>query len=194
MDKRKLLIPAGILSAGAAALLLMKKKPAEAKAKAAPAAAKAAQPANAAEGAYSFVSGYKDAQTRRLGLKYDADAFSFAVVSEDYLIYSGDSHVALLTGEDYNVQIEYAAYYTGEGFDAMAARAREKYATCADVTVNGIRGIRYIEGDAVVTCLEADEYSYVIVSAMKAKESKIALPDIVNEAPLAYMFSTVTVE
>ena len=192
MNKWKLIVPVGIISVGAAvAASLLKKNKNEAVPK--EAAKKAAAPANIGSGTYSFVSGYKDAATFRLGVKYDADAFTFAVVSEDYLVYSGDSHVAILSSEDYNVQIEYAPYYSGEGFAQLCGRMKEKYADLKELKVSGINAIRYIEGDAVVTCVEVDEYSYIMIYAMKAKDSKIELPDIVYDAPLAFVFNSLEI-
>jgi len=195
MNKWKLIAPVGLIAAVAAAAVLLKKdtKSDAPKSEAKPAAKKNADPQNAGVGTYTFVSGYKDAAACRVNVKYDADAFSFAVVSEEFLVYSGDSHVALLTGEDYNVQLEYAPYYSGEGFNELCGHIKEKYSTFSALKVSGLDAIRYIEGDAVVTCIGADEYSYIIISAMKAKDSKIELPDIVDDAPLAYMLGNIEI-
>ena len=89
MKKWTILAPLGLAAAGAAALVLLKKKP---EAKAAPAKGGPAKkpapvkaPANLKTGSYSFISGFQNASTVEMTLDYDADRFSFAVVEENFL-------------------------------------------------------------------------------------------------------------
>ena len=77
MKKWTILAPLGLAAAGAAALVLLKKKP---EAKAAPAKggpakkpAPAKAPANLKTGSYSFISGFQNASTVKMTLDYGAD-------------------------------------------------------------------------------------------------------------------------
>lgn len=170
MKKWQIIAPLSLAAAGAVGLVLMKKK------KAAPAAPKAAgkpavkkAPANEKTGSYSFVSGFQDAATMELTLRYDADRFGFAVVEEGFLSYSSDSHVALLEGEDFSLQLEYAAYYSGEDFAAHTEAVREKHSSLAPAVYGSNSGIRFLEGDNVCFCFPVDAHSYLLVTAVKAK-------------------------
>ena len=181
MKKWQIIAPLSLAAAGAVGLVLMKKKkaaPAAPKAAGKPAAKKA--PANEKTGSYSFVSGFQDAATMELTLRYDADRFSFRVVEEDFLSYSSDSHVALLEGEDFSMQLEYAAYYSGEDFAAHTEAVREKHSSLAPAVYGANSGIRYFEGDNVCFCFPVDAHSYLLVTAVKAKgndDPLSALPD-----------------
>ena len=102
MSKWKVIAPLGVLAAGAAAaaVLLKKKDGGSAPKAAAPAAKKAAETEKLMKtGEYSFVSGFKDARTVEVRLDYDALRFGFDVIGEDFLTYSSDSHVAVVSGE-----------------------------------------------------------------------------------------------
>ena len=61
-------------------------------------------------GEYTFSSGYKDAKEITVSVVYDTDKHSFAVVSEDFVADTGDSHVAVIYADDFAMQIEYAPY------------------------------------------------------------------------------------
>ena len=145
MKKRTILAPLG-LAAGAAALLLLKKKPAPKAAKGAgsgkPAPAKA--PVDLKTGAYSFISGFRNAATVEMSLNYDADKFRFAVVSEEFLSYSSDSHVAILEGEEFSLQLEYASYFTGEDFAAHCASLAEKHKGFGPVRYGSVDAVKYL--------------------------------------------------
>ena len=115
-----------------------------------------------------------------LTLRYDAERFSFDVVEENFLFYSSDSHVAILEGEDFSLQIEYAPFYAGEDFAAHTKTLQEKYAEVASVTYGPNAGLRYYEGDNVCFHFPVDEHSYMLVTAVKAKgndDELSALPD-----------------
>lgn len=180
MKKWQIIAPVGAVCAGAAAYILFSKKndkkPA-AEAKSAP----AKKPVrNAAKGVYSFVSGYKDAATVDAEITYDADRFSFAVIEEEFLSYSSDSHVAVLYGEDFSIQLEYAAYYHGESFEALANHVQEKFKGFGSVSYGENKGVKYIDGDNMCICLPADENSYLLVTLVKAKDNDddyTTLPD-----------------
>ena len=179
MNNRKILIPVGLTAVGAAALaLLLKSKKDTPKTAAAPKAAKAAAPKNLSEGCYSFVSGFKNAATIEVKVKYDADRFDFSVVEEGFLCYTSDSHVAILYGADFNVQLEYVPYYAGDDFDKLAANLQAAH---PDFTPMG-KGFRYSDGDSVCVCLPVDASSYLLLSVLLAKGSELK-PEELPTAP-----------
>lgn len=186
MKTWKIVLPLGLAAAGAAAALLLRRKQPEAAPKG-PAAPKAAvkQPAppkNAREGSYSFISGFKDPVTVDVSLSYDADKFSYAVISEEFLCATSDSHVAVLWGEDYHLQLEYAGYYQGEGFEGFKKSAAERFKGFAPIKYGENEGVRYLDGDSFCFCLRipGDEQSYLLVTAVRAAadpEDFAALPE-----------------
>ena len=196
MKKWTILAPLG-LAAGAAALLLMKKKAAPKSAPAkAPEAGKKTPPANWKTGSYSFISGYQNAVTVEMSLGYDADRFRFAVVSEDYLSASSDSHVALVEGEDFSLQIEYGAYFTGEDFAAHCATLAEKHKSFAPVRYGSVDAVKYLEGDTLCFCIPIpeDACSYVQVLLFKDKGNDTPLPELAQDPDLAAMLESIRFE
>ena len=195
MKKWMILAPLGLAAAGAALLLLKKKPEAKAAVKAAPAKkpAPAKAPANLKTGSYSFISGFQNASTVEMTLDYDADKFSFAVVEENFLSYSSDSHVAILEGEDFSLQLEYAAYYPGEDFAAHCASLAEKHQDFAPVRYGSVDAVKYLEGDALSFCLPIpeDAQSYVQVLLFKAKGNDTPLPDLADDPDLGAMLASV---
>ena len=182
MKTWKIIAPLGLAAAGAvAAMLLLKKQPEKAAAPKAE-AKKPEPPKNGKEGSYSFISGFKDPVTVDVTLTYDPEKFSFSVISEEFLSYSSDSHVAVLWGEDYHVQLEYAAYYQGEGFEGLAKAVAEKYKGFAPVKFGDNEGLRYLDGDSFCFCLRipGDENSYLLATVIRAAadpEDFAALPE-----------------
>lgn len=174
MKKWKVLIPLGMAAAGAAATLLLMRKPGETGGK--PAAArpagekKAEPPKNLKEGSYSFISGFKDPATVETTITYDPEKFSFAVISEEYLNPSSDSHVAVLWGEDYHLQLEYAAYYPGEDFELMSKAIAEKFKGFAPASYGANACVRYLDGDSygVRMRIPGDEQSYLLITVIRA--------------------------
>ena len=191
--------PVGIIAGAAAAIVLSKKsgdsKPAP-KAKGAAAPAKKEALKNAKTGSYSFVSGFKDAATVEFSIKYDSEKFSFDVIGEEFLTYSSDSHVAVMYGPDIDLQIEYASFYQGDDFAALAKAAEEKYQDFAKVSFNGTDAIRYVTGDNVCLCLNAanDAYSYILVSIFKRKDDDKPLIEVLNNPDLAAALDTIEIK
>ena len=191
MKKWTILAPLG-LAAGAAAFLLLKKKSSAGEAGAkAPAPAKA--PANLKTGSYSFISGFQNAATVEMTLDYDADKFSFDVVSEDFLSYSSDSHVALVQGEDFSLQLEYAAFYSGEDFPAHCASLTEKHGKISPVRYGSVDAVKYLEGDTLCFCIPIpeDQHSYVQALLFKAKGNDTPLPELAEDPDLTAMLSCI---
>ncbi len=184
MKQWKIILPLGLAAAGAAALLLMK-KPAEGEAKPAAKSAKAKQPAAAQElkeGSYSFISGFKDPVTVDVTIGYDPEKFSYSVISEEYLNPSSDSHVAVLWGEDYHIQMEYAAYYPGEDFETMSKAIAEKFKGFTQARYGENEAVRYLDGDSygIRLRIPGDEQSYLLLTVIRAAadpEDFAALPE-----------------
>ena len=196
MSKWKVIAPLGVLAAGAAAaaVLLKKKDGGSAPKAAAPAAKKAAETEKLMKtGEYSFVSGFKDARTVEVRLDYDALRFGFDVIGEDFLTYSSDSHVAVVSGEDFSFQMEYASFYKGEDFALITETAAQKYAGFAAVKFGAVEGFRYREGDSVCFCLPVDEYSYLLLTLLKAESSKLTLEEITEGEDLRELLDAITV-
>ena len=178
MKKWKIILPLG-LAVGAAAALLLRQKPEE---KQAAAKKPSAPPKNVKEGSYSFISGFKDPVTVDMTISYDPEKFTYNVISEEFLSYSSDSHVAVLWGEEYHVQLEYAAYYQGEGFEGLSKSAAEKFKGYAPVKYGENEGIRHLDGDSFCFCLKipGDSQSYLLVTVIRADadpDDFAALPD-----------------
>ena len=138
--------------------------------------------ANLKTGSYSFISGFKDAVTVELSLDYDPEKFSFVVVEDEFLNYSGDSHVAIVYGADFNLQLEYASYYSGEDFAAHRAAMAEKYKTANEFACGALSGFWVLDGDNVAIHLPipGDTHSYLLVTVQKTPDyddEVTALPD-----------------
>ena len=196
MKKWMILAPLGLAAGAAAALVLLKKKPAEKASapKSAPAKKDAPKaPANLKTGSYSFISGFQNAATVDMSLDYDSDAFSFAVVEEGFLSYSSDSHVAILEGEDFSLQLEYAAYYSGEDFASHCAALAEKHQDFAPVRYGSVDAVKYLEGDNLCFCIPIpeDSHSYVQVLLFKDKGNDTPLPDMAEDPDLGAILSSI---
>ena len=192
MKKWNLILPLGLAAAGAAALFLLKKPAAEGENKPA-AEKKAAPPANGKEGSYSFISGFRDPLTVDAAITYDPEKFSFSVISEEFLNPSSDSHVAVLWGEDYHIQMEYAAYYPGEDFEAMSRAIAEKFKGFAPARYGENEAVRYLDGDSygIRLRIPGDEHSYVQVLLFKAKGNDTPLPELAEDPDLTAMLSSI---
>ncbi len=186
MKAWKIAVPLSLAAVGGiVGIVLMKKKsakPAAEKSAAKPGKPNDAKkaPANEKTGSYSFISGFQDAATVEATLRYDAERFRFDVVEEGFLSYSSDSHVALVEGEDFSLQLEYGAYYSGEDFDGHIKALREKHADIVPAVYGENKGCRYYEGDNVCFVFPVDAHSYLLVTGVKAKgndDELSALPE-----------------
>ena len=197
MNKWKVIAPLGLLAAaGAAAALLLKKRGESGGTSAAPGEKAKAAPRERQmkTGEYSFVSGFKDARTVEVRLDYDALRFGFDVIGEDFLTYSSDSHVAVVSGEDFSFQMEYASFYKGEDFALITETAAQKYAGFAAVKFGALEGFRYREGDSVCFCLPVDEYSYLLLTLLKAEGCDKTVEELAESDDLGAILSTLRVE
>ena len=137
---------------------------------------------NLKAGSYSFISGFKDAVTVDLSFSYDAGRFSFKVVEDEFLVESGDSHVGVLSGENFNAQLEYAAYYSGEDFEKLRTELAAHHGDLTDVVFGVQRGLRFTSGDGLCFAfpIPDDTHSYLLLTLFKAPgndDELIALAD-----------------
>ena len=193
LQKWKVVGPLALAAAGAlaAAAAILLKRPAE---EAVSAPAKQAIPAGPfSTGTYSFISGNKDAVTVELSMDYNPERFSFEVVAEDFLSYSSDTHVVLVSGEDFRFQLEYADYYRGEDFPALGKSLVERYQTAAPVEFGDLTGMCYVEGDALCIALPIPDnsYSYVLVTVFKAPDNDTDLLDLPADPELGTMLGSI---
>ena len=194
LRKWKVIAPLALTAAGALAsgvAILMQKLPKNT----APAAesAPAAKPANLKTGSYSFISGFKDAETVELSMDYDPEKFSFAIVEDEFLNYSSDSHVAIVYGEEFNLQLEYAGYYNGEDFAAHSAALKEKYQTRGEITCGVLTGLWVLDGDniAIHFPIADDKHSYLLVTVQKTPDYDDEIITLPDYAPLKALLGTV---
>ena len=173
MKKWLIAVPAAA-AAGAVLLLSRKGKSAAPKAEK-PAARKPAGKKSAAvalknpkTGVYSFASGYKDAKTVEVSLNYDADIHSFTIASEDFIAPTGDSHAAIIYAEDFAMQVEYAAYYHGENFEALSKSIEGQFKGFGKVSFNGIDGVCYLNGGNYCMAFPAADATadYVLITVV----------------------------
>ncbi|MBQ7692613.1 MAG: hypothetical protein IJT29_03280 [Oscillospiraceae bacterium] len=193
LRKWKLIASLGLTAAGAAAAgiaVLLQKLPKEAPQEGS--AAPAAKPKTLRTGVYSFISGFQDAATVELSLDYDPEIFSFAIVEDEFLNYSGDSHVAILYGTEFNLQLEYASYYDGEGFEAHAAALRARYQTRGDFACGALAGLWVLDGDniAIHLPIPEDSHSYLLVTVQKTPDYDDELITLPDYAPLKELLGT----
>ncbi len=177
-------------AAGLGFVLLKKKRPVSGSAaavspasgKAAGKAAPAIDPASLKEGVYSFISGFRNAATVEARCSYDSSRFSFAVLEDAFPAESGDSHVAVLSGEDFSMQLEYGSYYDGEDFSSLKKELVSRHAGLKEVSYGENDGLLYQNGDNL--CLDfpipGDGSSFLHVTLMKEKgndDPLSAIPD-----------------
>ena len=148
---------------------------------------------NLKQGSYSFVSGFKDAKTVELRFRYDADRFSFRQIEDDFLTFTSVSHAAAIYSEDFNIQIEYSDYAGGEDFDAMAFSLKEKQKGFASVLYGDNSGYMYYNGDNVCFVFPAAEYSYILVTVIRNKNSDIDYRTIPENADVAAILESITI-
>lgn len=193
MKSWKVIVPLGALAAAGAAALLLKKKAASPAAPKSAAKKDAPRETQSKTGEYSFVSGFKDARTVEVKLEYDALRFGFDVIGEDFLCYSSDSHVAVISGEDFSIQMEYASFYKGEDFALIAETAQKKYGGYAPAAFGSLEGFRYREGDSVCFCLPVDEYSYLLLTLLKAQGCDLTLEELAAGEDVAELLGTIRI-
>ena len=148
---------------------------------------------NPKTGSYSFVSGFKDAKTVNLAFTFDGDRFSCAQLEEDFLTFTSVSHAAAIYGEDFSIQIEYADLAGGESFAALEDELKEKKTGFAPVRFGENEGFRYFNGDNVCFVFPASEYSYILVTVIKDKNSDIDYRDLPDDPDVAAILGSLKI-
>ena len=194
LRKWKVIAPLALTAAGALAsgvAILMQKLPKDT----APVSDSTPAPKseNLKTGSYSFISGFKDAATVEMSIDYDPEKFSFAIVEDEFLNYSSDSHVAILYGEEFNLQLEYAGYYNGEDFAAHSAALKEKYQTRGEIACGSLSGIWVLDGDNIAMHfpIPGDAHSYLLVTAQKTPDYDDEITTLPDYAPLKALLASV---
>ncbi len=189
-----LALPAAV-SAGAAAVLLLKKRgKTEPKKTASSEKASPVAPESVKEASYSFISGFKDAATVELKFPYDAEHFVFSVVEDDFLSESDDSHVGILSGEDFSAQFEYAGYYNGESYEAFLSALSSRYRDLSTLSYGGHSALKYRNGDnlCLVFQIPDDSQSYLLVTLVKAKDNDDELDALPEYPELRFMLEAMS--
>ena len=196
MKKWKVIAPlamaaVGSLAAGVSVLLKKLPKPEAPVSQTVPVKA-----ADRKTGSYSFISGYLDAATVELSLDYDPEKFGFVVVEDEFLNYSSDSHVAIVWGHDFNLQLEYAGYYSGEDFSAHRAGMAEKYKTANDFVCGALSGFWVLDGDnaAIHLPIPEDTHSYLLVTVQKTADYDDEVTTLPDYPPLKELLATIRFE
>ena len=170
---------------GAASYFLKKKLLSAAPAAASGTDSPSEAPASASkEAVYSFISGFKDAAAVEFRFDYDPDRFHFAVVEDDFLTESGDSHVGILTGEAFSVQFEYGTYYNGEDFTLLTQELSSRHPDLDNAVYGALTGVKYRDGDnfCLAFPIPEDKHSYLLLTLVKAPDNDDELETIPDTA------------
>ena len=84
--------------------------------------------------------------------------------------------------------------YKGEDFALVTETAAQKYAGFASVRFGGVEGFSYREGDSVCFCLPVDEYSYLLLTLLKAEGCDKTLEELAGGEELKALLSTLRIE
>ena len=194
----RFLVPAAVAAAGAAAFVLRKKAvPAGRKsgAGADSVSAKAPYaPKTEKTGSYSFISGFKNAETVELRFSYDADLFRFSVVEEGFLVDSGDSHVGILSGEALSAQFEYGTYYAGEDFAGFRTELMSRHPDLEECSYGAHSALRFQDGDSIclIFPIPDDSCSYLKVSLLKAPDNDDPLSALPDDPGLCHILNSMS--
>ena len=186
---------------GAAAYFLKKKLAVPARSGASSAALSAAGPADTAavsasasvrEAAYSFISGFKDASTVEFHFSYDPSRFQYAVAEDEFLAESGDSHVGILTGDAFSVQVEYGTYYSGEDFALLSQELTSRHPDLGDAVFVTLSGVKYRDGDhfCLAFPIPDDTHSYLLLTVIKAPDNDDELESIPDSPDFRALLDT----
>lgn len=192
--KWRVVAPLALTAVGAlvtgVAVLLQKTPKQEASEAAAP-AAKPVDPARCKTGSYSFISGFQNAATVEMQLPYDPQKHSFAVIEEEFLSESSDPQVAVLYADEFILQLESAAYYGGESWQAHCAALKEKHPELTACAYGENRGVWYRNGDnvAVNLTIPGDASSYLLVTIIKTADFDGEVTELPSHPELAALLS-----
>jgi len=136
------------------------------------------------EAVYSFISGFKDAATVEFRFPYNPERFRFAVVEDEFLTESGDSHVGILSGEDFSVQVEYGSYYSGEDFTLLTQELSSRHPDLDTAAYGALTGVKFRDGDhfCLAFPIPDDTHSYLLLTLVKAPDNDDELETIPDTA------------
>ena len=136
------------------------------------------------EAVYSFISGFKDAATVEFRFPYTPERFRFAVVEDEFLTESGDSHVGILTGEAFSVQFEYGTYYNGEDFTLLTQELSSRHPDLDAAVYGALTGVKFRDGDnfCLAFPIPEDAHSYLLLTLVKAPDNDDELEAIPDTA------------
>ena len=88
--------------------------------------------------------------------------------------------VAAIYGDEVDMQLEYAGYYSGEGFAELSEGIKNKFNAFGTVTYAGIDCIHYLDGNEMRICLPipGDAYSYILVTVLKHGDCKTPVAEL----------------
>ena len=136
------------------------------------------------EAVYSFISGFKDAATVEFRFPYSPERFRFAVVEDEFLAESGDSHVGILSGEDFSVQVEYGSYYSGEDFTLLTQELSSRHPDLDTAAYGALTGVKFRDWDhfCLAFPIPDDTHSYLLLTLVKAPDNDDELETIPDTA------------
>ena len=194
----RFLVPAAVAAAGAAVYVLRKKIVLIARKDGAGSADVPVKalcvPKTAKTGSYSFISGFKNAETVELSFSYDADLFRFSVVEEGFLAESGDSHVGILTGDAFSAQFEYGTYYAGEDFAGLRTELLSRHPDLEECSYGAHSALRFQDGDSIclIFPIPDDSCSYLQVTLIKAPDNDDPLSALPDDPALCYILDSMS--
>jgi hypothetical protein len=196
MKKWIWLLPAGAAIAAGTMLLIRKngRDPLPSGEKKVPGPSKKAyQMASPASGTYSFVSGYQDAKTVEVRFTYDAEKYVCREIEEEFPALTSVSHAELISGEDFEFQLEYSDFAAGEDFSAYTALLKEKQKGFAPVRYGSNEGFRYYNGDNVCFVFPATAFSCVLITVILSKGSDLDYRELHDNEELSAFLATLSV-
>ncbi|MBO6014182.1 MAG: hypothetical protein J6P48_01825 [Oscillospiraceae bacterium] len=194
MKKWIWLLPAGAAVAAGAVLLIRRNgKDVPGEKKAPVQTKKPYQMASPASGTYSFVSGFQNAKTVEVSFTYDAEKYVCREIEEEFPAPTSVSHAELISGEDFELQIEYTDFAAGEDFSGYTALLREKQKGFAPVRYGSNEGFRYYNGDNVCFVFPATGFSCLLVTVILAKGSDLDYREIHDNEELAAFLAALSV-
>ena len=121
------------------------------------------------EAVYSFISGFKDAATVEFRFPYSPERFRFAVVEDEFLAESGDSHVGILSGED---------------FTLLTQELSSRHPDLDTAAYGALTGVKFRDGDhfCLAFPIPDDTHSYLLLTLVKAPDNDDELETIPDTA------------
>ena len=106
------------------------------------------------------------------------------MVEDEFLTESGDSHVGILSGEDFSVQVEYGSYYSGEDFTLLTQELSSRHPDLDTAAYGALTGVKFRDGDhfCLAFPIPEDTHSYLLLTLVKAPDNDDEI-ETIPEAP-----------